>query len=808
MSEDSTASLTPMVRQYLEIKEKNRDSILFYRIGDFYEMFFEDAVVASKALNITLTSRNKNDPNPVPLCGIPHHSVQPYIAKLVAKGYRVAICDQVEDPKTAKGVVKREVTRVVTPGLVTDEASLSKNPNYLAVVVPGKKTWGLAFLEITTGEFKLIELPELELLEELSRLQPRELIVPESAKGSIVGEMVMTTLPDWIFEPTNTRRWLLEQFQVSTLTGFDVEECEQGMCAAGAVLYYVRETQKVGRLPHVVALKRYERHGHMILGAETSRHLDLAGLLQTLDRTETAMGLRKLRQWLHFPLLLKPLIEERHEAIEAWLQQAERRQKIREQLKAIQDLERLSSRLSLKTANARDLVALAQSLEPLEPMGLDIQTVPGALVSQLAKEWNALSIVRHRIAAVLNDDPPPSIREGGMIRDGVHPELDELRHIRSNSKGCLAAIEERERKRTGINSLKIKFNQVFGYFLEVTTSQLEKVPDDFIRKQTLSNAERYITPELKSLEDKVLGAEERLKALEYELFTALRDEMALAVPEIQAQAERLAVLDALISLAEVAEAHRYVRPVILETNSLSIQGGRHPMVEQGLAAGSFVPNDLELDGSEQKILLITGPNMAGKSTIMRQTGLIVLMAQMGSFVPARSASIGLVDRIFTRVGADDRLARGESTFMVEMSETARILHYATNRSLIILDEIGRGTSTFDGISIAWSVAEYIYDQIGARTLFATHYHELAALSVARPGIHNVNVSVKDEGGAITFLYRLAPGSASHSYGIHVAQLAGLPAMVILRAQQLLKTLEKRKKSVSGESDNESQGTLF
>ncbi|HSA58105.1 MAG TPA: DNA mismatch repair protein MutS [bacterium] len=802
----SDASETPMLKQYREIKESCKDAILFYRIGDFYEMFYDDAVTASKVLDIVLTSRNKNDPNPVPLCGVPHHSYEPYLNKLIEKGYKVAVCDQVEDPKDAKGVVRREVTRVVTPGLAgflngVDRAQKAVH-HYLVAVHRDGEVWGIAFTDIATGDFRCLEMSgdEAALLSELGGLEPREVVVSEGAdvSGTLKGRFVVSRVPVWVWDETYARKILCDQFQTATLSGFGCEAAPAGVIAAGAVLHYVRETQKVGRMAHLRALRLHDGRERMRIGEDSRKNLNVDELADLLDRTKTAMGARKFREWFLAPLVQKAKIEERLDAVGELSGRPRVLEAVQACLQNVYDLERISSRLSLGTANARDMRALADSLEALGRTAPILSELKTAVFSRLASDWDASPKLKEEIAKTLVDAPPLGLKDGGIVRDGVRTELDELKKIQADAKGAIAAIEERERKRTGIASLKVRFNQVFGYYLEVTAAHLSKVPPDFIRKQTLTNAERFITPELKSFEDKVLGAEERIKGLEYEIFCQLREKALASVPALQAQAERVAELDALQSLAEYARGTRAVRPEIREDGVLRIRQGRHPLVENNLPAGSFVPNDLSVDAAADRLLMITGPNMAGKSTVIRQAGVIALMAQAGSFVPADSAEIGIVDQIFTRVGAADRLARGESTFMVEMCETANILHNATEKSLVLLDEIGRGTSTFDGISIAWAVAEHLHDVLKSRALFATHYHELIDLAVTRRGIKNCNVAVKQDGDDVVFLYRLVPGGMNHSFGIHVARLAGLPPEVVERAKEVLKNLE------SGELEPEGQ----
>ncbi len=820
-----TSAETPMLRQYREVKACHQDAILFYRIGDFYEMFYDDAITASKALDIVLTSRNKNDPNPVPLCGVPYHSVQPYLQKLIEKGFKVAICDQVEDPKTAKGVVKREVTRVVTPGLAgplegIDEPKAAEGRT-LAAVHRSENVWGIAVLDIATGDFRVTEVTGdlRSLQDEIGRLDPKEILVregaPEFGEWDVTDGACLSRLPAWVWEEAFARRLLQDQFGVATLSGFNCENIPAAVIAAGAALHYVKETQKVGQLSHVTSLRRYERSEAMILNEESRRNLTLDEVIVLMDQTQTAMGRRRLREWFHAPLLKKAEIEKRLDAVEEILRRPALHDVLKKTLQGIYDLERINSRLSLGTAHARDLKGLAETLQHLKQLKPFLGEFQTAEFHDIAGGWNFFPDLLQAIEATLVEEPPLAVREGGLIRDGVRVELDELRSLRGNAKAAIAAMEDRERKRTGIPSLKVHYNRVFGYYLEVTTAHLAKVPVDFIRKQTLTNAERFITPELKEFEDKILGAEEKIRAIEYEIFSDLRRKALAEVPALQAQAGFVGRLDALLSLGAYARENKTIRPVIEDSGVLTIKQGRHPLVEKNIPAGSYVPNDLFMDVAGSRFLMITGPNMAGKSTVIRQAGVIVLMAQVGSFVPAEEAHIGIVDQIFTRVGASDRLARGESTFMVEMCETANILHHATERSLVLLDEIGRGTSTFDGISIAWAVAEYLHDKIKARTLFATHYHELIDLALTRPGIKNYNVSVKEDGGDIVFMYRLVPGGMSHSYGIHVAKLAGLPAEVIERSKEVLKNLEQGELEPEGapriakkRKKEEGQGSLF
>lgn len=801
------SDLTPMIRQYQEIKSRYPDALLLYRIGDFYEMFFEDAVAASKILDIVLTSRNKNDPNPVPLCGVPYHAVQSYIAKLLATGRKVALCDQVEDPKLAKGVVRREVTRVMTPGLNLDMVE-PRQSSYLVSVLPLGSLWGFAFLEFTTGDFQTTVMEPHEVHEELATRSFREILLPEGVEAPFSKGLV-TTLPGWVFEEGYALRMIQEQWGVVSLAGFGCDGIPAGVAAAGAILHYLRETQKRAQHPHLTSLRRYQRGDQLILSEETRRSLDLDRLIGLIDKTKTAMGGRKLRQWMRYPLTDLAEIRHRHDSVQELLLEFGCVGTIQGHLEKVYDLERLAGRISLKSAGARDLVSLASSLQRVEALGQCFPSFESGLLRELAAHWDPLPEIRDEVERLLVPDPPFNLHEGGLIREGVDPLIDELRQVRTRTQKALAQMEERERSRTGIPSLKIRFNRVFGYYVEVTSAHLGKVPSDYLRKQTLANAERFITPELKEFETKILGADERLRVLEYEAFVRLRDRVAAEIVRLKSQADRTADLDVLTSLAQVARERGYVRPELCDEPILDLEECRHPIVEQSLPPGRFVPNDISLE-SGRRFWLITGPNMAGKSTFIRQAGLAVIMAQAGGFVAAKRATLGIVDRIFSRIGASDRLAEGQSTFMVEMSETASLLHHATTRSLVLLDEIGRGTSTFDGLSIAWAVAEHLHTEVRARTLFATHYHELIELAVECPAIQNYHVAVCEEQGEVVFLYQLHPGGTSHSYGIHVAKLAGLPRPVVERAYEVLRNLESDGGTKVGKRSrrNEAQITLF
>jgi DNA mismatch repair protein MutS len=807
------SDLTPMMRQYLEIKADYPDTILFFRMGDFYEMFLDDAVKASRILDIALTSRNKNASGAdVPLCGVPYHSVTPYIARMIEAGEKVAICEQVEDPKTAKGIVKRRVVKVVTPGLVVDSESLSpKENNYLLAIFNGSGTRrGLAFLDLSTGEFRVTELESADAAAaELLCVNPREIILPASFRdgakmkelAAVTGERIITYLEEWVFDTDYARRLFTEQFGVASPDHMGCEGLKEGVLAAGAILHYLRETQ-MGKAGHVRTIIPYKTREFLVLDDSTRRNLELTStladgkrkgsLLGLMDRTATAMGGRKLRQWINYPLVSVERIVERQDAVDELLRDPAGRGEIANLLHGVYDLERLNGRISLASASAKDLAALKESLLRLPAIKDKLSSASAPLLQRLQKEIDPLADLADLITRGIVTNPPFVMREGGIIADGYNAELDELRSLSREGKGFIARLEAREKGRTGIGSLKIRYNKVFGYYIEVTKTNLASVPADYMRRQTLANAERYITPELKEYEEKVLGAEERIADLEYLLFQELRELVAAEGERIARTADRLAVLDVLAALAELAHERSYCRPLVDDGDNITILEGRHPVIEAMGLGERFVPNDVALDNGENQILIITGPNMAGKSTFMRQVALITLMAQIGSFVPAAEARIGVTDRIFTRVGATDNLARGQSTFMVEMTEAAHILRNATPRSLIILDEIGRGTSTFDGVSIAWAVAEFLHDcgSHAAKTLFATHYHELTELAVTRNGIKNFNIAVKEWNEQIIFLRKIVPGGTSHSYGIQVARLAGIPLEVIERAREILHNLEK------------------
>ncbi|MCR5219724.1 MAG: DNA mismatch repair protein MutS [bacterium] len=798
-----------MMRQYLEAKARHPDAILFFRMGDFFEMFADDAMVASKALGLTLTSRNRNAPDELPMCGVPVHTVQTYINKMVELGFKVSVCDQTEDPKNAKGLVQREVIRVVTPGLNCDaDAVQPRENNFLMGIVPEGELFGAAWLDITTGELWVEEFGDRERMRDtLLSLAPGELLLPEGEEGEaweaqmkpLRPDAAVSHLPEWCFELDTARKTLCEFFHCSSLDSFGCSGLPRAVRAAGGVIRYLLDTQR-DSMSHVRPPRVVQSDEFMLLDEVTRRNLELTtassgkrrgSLLGVLDRAETAMGGRLLARWLNYPLRDVGEIGKRHAAVEELVQKSDLRGELRQALAPVADLERLNGRIAMGSASPRDLVALSDSLAQVALAVPLLARCDAPLLRELAAQTDPLEDVRSSIAGCLVEQPPLTMKEGGLVREGVNAELDELRSVSHDGKGWISRLEQSERERTGIPTLKIRYNKVFGYFIEVSKSYVAQVPEDFHRKQTISNGERYITPALKEYEEKVLRADERIIQLEYEIFQDLRSRVAEQGERLQKTAAALAAVDVLAALAEVAQERDYVRPQVDDGDAITIRDGRHPVVEALNSDERFVPNDVELNGSDSQILLITGPNMAGKSTYMRQVALIVLLAQAGSFVPAGEAHIGVVDRIFTRVGASDNLARGQSTFMVEMIETAHILHYATPKSLVVLDEIGRGTSTFDGLSIAWAVAEYLHNTPGktARTLFATHYHELAELADTLPRIKNFNIAVREWNEQVVFLRRIVPGSASHSYGIQVARLAGLPGEVIARAREVLEQLE-------------------
>ena len=803
------AKLSPMMVEYKKTKEQYPDCILFYRLGDFYEMFFEDAVTVSRELSLTLTGKECGLEERAPMCGVPYHAVESYLTKLVQKGYKVAIAEQMEDPKLAKGLVRREVIRVVTPGTLTSSQALDETKNnFLMGIVYLGDCFGIASCDITTGDFFVTEVQsERELLDELAHFTPSEIVCNQAffMSGIDMDELknrcqaYVSALDPRFFSDDGCRRILKEHYRVASLDGLGLGDCPTGVIAAGAVMQYMYETQK-SDLSHITSIPPYSTGQYMVLDVSTRRNLELletlrekqkrGTLLWVLDKTRTAMGARLLRSFIEQPLIRKEAILERQNGVEELNLNYISREEIREYLNSIYDLERLIGRISYKTANARDLLSFKTSLDMLPYIRDLLGEFTSPVLVQICEDLDPLEDLRDLIASAIVDEPPLSVREGNMIREGFNGEADQLRNAKTEGKTWLAELEARERDKTGIKNLKIKFNKVFGYYFEVTNSFKDLVPEYFVRKQTLVNAERFTTPELKDLEDVILGAEDKLVSLEYDLFCQVRDQVASQVVRIQKTAKAIASIDVFTSLSLVATRNNYVKPKINEKGVIQIKNGRHPVVELMLRDDLFVANDTCLDNGKNRISIITGPNMAGKSTYMRQTALIVLMAQIGSFVPADEANIGICDRIFTRVGASDDLASGQSTFMVEMTEVANILRNATKNSLLILDEIGRGTSTFDGLAIAWAVVEYICNTkvLGAKTLFATHYHELTELEGTLSGVNNYCIAVKEQGDDIVFLRKIVKGGADKSYGIQVAKLAGVPDPVIRRAKELVEEL--------------------
>ncbi len=806
-----------MIKQYLSIKEQYPDAILFYRMGDFYEMFFEDAQIASRALEITLTSRNKNAESPVPMCGVPHRAARSYIARLIDKGYKVAVCDQIEDPAKADGLVKRDVVRVITPGMIIENELLDeRSNNYVLAIKCRDELTGLAFLDISTGAFRITESKDADvIIEEIQRISPSEILLPESSKAdpdflpiaSILTETSLSYLDDREFEFKRSYERLTDQFKTISLEGFGCENWKAGICAAGAVVFYIRETQKQ-KLEHLTRLETHRLDTYLMVDELTWQNLELssnirtgsrrATLLAVIDHTCTAMGARLLAQWMRYPLIDIKEIGLRHDAVGQAKDTMHTRKDIREALKSVYDIERIGNKIVMGHANARDLVALKRSLEMLPAMESLLSALKGTFF-RLPEKIDNLSKLADLIDRSIREDAPPTINEGGIIKTGYDQALDELVQISRDAKGWLAQLEVREKESTGINTLKVRYNKVFGYYIEIPKSRSGSVPANYVRKQTLVNAERYIIDELKTFEMKILGAEDQRATLEYEIFNEIRNEVVKNNPSIQKTARFLARLDCVTNLAEVAAQNDYRRPEMTTDGGIFIRDGRHPVVEKMITAERFVPNTVKMDDTDNQILIITGPNMAGKSTVLRQVALVVIMAQMGAFIPAARAKISITDRIFTRVGALDNLSQGQSTFMVEMQETANILNNATEKSLVIMDEIGRGTSTFDGLSIAWAVAEYLHDlnSRGVKTLFATHYHELTQLSQTKPRVKNLNIAVKEWNDEIIFLRKLVQGGTNRSYGIQVARLAGIPHPVIDRAKRILYKIEQGDYNSSG-----------
>ena len=818
----ATQAKTPLMRQYHSIKSDVPDALLLFHLGDFYELFYDDAVVAARDLGITLTSRSKEKGEPVPMCGVPCHSADGYIAKLIAKGHRVAICDQVEDASKTKKIVRREVTRVVTPGTASDATLLRANENnYLAAVVERGDATGLAYIDVSTGEFRMTQMDAAEVDNALEHLGAKELLFPSAGplfsgepSAVAVNGYLRTELEPWVFETSYAERTLRDQFKLHVLDGLGAADQPAALAAAGAVLHYVRDTQR-GALQHLDPPTYYRKQDWMALDPITVRNLELvealfggsaqSTLLRIIDKTRTPMGARLLRQWLLRPSINRTEIESRRDGVADLHAEVITRTELEKELKPILDIERLLAKVTLGSATARDIVGLGTSLSCLPAVRTRIAESQSARMRQVHQQMDELPDIRGRIETTLSDEPPAKLTDGGTIREGFYAELDELRELRKDGRGYIARMEARERERTGIQSLKVRFNNVFGFYIEVSKANSANVPEDYDRKQTLVNAERYTTPELKEYESKVLDAEERILALEKMLFEQLRSWLAGEARRIRSTATAVAELDVLRGLAQVAAENSYTAPEFSAGGEIQIAGGRHPVIERlsdEQGGDRFIPNDVYLDPIGNLIAIITGPNMGGKSTYLRQTALTAILAQIGSFVPATSARLPIIDRIFTRIGASDNLARGRSTFMVEMTETAQILNTATESSLILLDEIGRGTSTFDGLAIAWAVVEHIHTQTHAKTLFATHYHELTELAEQLGGVVNLHVSVKESGDNIVFLRRVEPGKADRSYGIEVARLAGLPGEVVTRARSVLQMHEQREQTVSEELSTE------
>jgi len=803
VKQPQTENDTPMMQQYRAAKTAHPGMLLLFRMGDFYETFSEDAELISRVLDLKLTSRDSS----TPMAGFPHHQLERYLQKLIQSGYRVAICDQVEDPAQAKGLVRREVTRVVTPGTITEDELLDpRQSNHLAALYTGSSGVGLAWVELTRGDFWAVDLPAEKLADELSRLAPAECLAAENQSlrwntwfSSVLSKPVVAR-PDWTFDPESARTAVMQQFGVLTLAGFGFDDHQPCVVAAGALVIYLQETLKT-RLSHLLQIRPYRPDKVLQLDEVTRRSLELTrtlrdnqregSLLSVIDHTITPMGARLLADWLNYPLTDRPAIDARLDSVGELLHDHGVRVELRGSLQEAFDLQRLTARVSTGRASPRDLGAVGKTLRLLPRLKAKITGRRAPLLRELEGRMELCPDLREAIDAALVDEPPLNAKDGDLIRQGYNTELDGLRKIASEGKGWIAKYQAQEITRSGINSLKVGFNQVFGYYIEITHIHTSKVPSDYRRVQTLKNAERYTTPELKEYEEKVLTAEEKSRQLEQELFLALRERVAAQTPRLLATAEVLATLDVLAALAELASSRQYCRPELTDEPDLQIKAGRHPVLEKTLPPGTFVPNDVSLGGDDGMLWLITGPNMSGKSTFIRQVALLTLLAHAGSFVPARSARIGLTDRIFTRVGASDELSRGQSTFMVEMTEAANILNNATARSLVILDEIGRGTSTYDGVSLAWAITEHLHDTIRCRALFATHYHELAQLSESLRQLRNYNVLVQESAQEVVFLHRIAAGSAEQSYGIHVAKLAGVPATVLRRAESVLAELETR-----------------
>ena len=796
---ESKDILTPMLKQYLSLKEKHRDKILLFRLGDFYETFFEDAKITSRLLGIVLTSRLASKGKRIPMAGIPYHALDSYLSKFLQKGHKVAICEQVEDPKLTKGLVKREVVRIITPGTVLEENILEeKSNNYLVSLLPGEQVWGMAWVDVSTGEAWVWEEEKEKICSQVERLSPSEIVLPESHSSLKFNSLSISYYPDWGYSLSQAKEIILRHFRVTHLDGLGLTPFPLATGAAGALLAYLEDLE--GEIPgNLREIKIFQDSEYLLLDSYTVRNLELLKnvqggegketLLGILDETRTPMGARLLRRWILHPLKNPDAIQERLEASRELIEKSLRLNSLREVLNRIYDLERIMSRLERGVARGKDLVSLRETLGNLPALKREMEDFSSPLLAKIREGINPLESLRELLEKSIVDNPPFTLKEGGLIKDGFSSELDELKKITRGGKEWIARLQQEEIEKTGIKSLKVRYNKVFGYYIEVTKSNLHLVPPDYIRKQTLVNAERFITPELKEKESIILHAEERIKEMEYEIFLKIREETLQYLRDIQETASAISELDVIASLSSVANKNNYTRPEINEGEGIIIEEGRHPVLERILEE-PFVPNDTAMN-DDSRILIITGPNMAGKSTYIRQVALILIMAQMGSYVPARRAVIGVADRVFTRIGAADELTRARSTFMVEMNEVANILRNATAKSLIILDEVGRGTSTFDGISIAWAVAEFIHEKIGARTLFATHYHEITELEENFTGVKNLHIAVKEWGGKVIFMRKIMAGATDKSYGIHVAQLAGLPGEVIRRAREVLEEMEKR-----------------
>ncbi len=829
-------SATPLMAQYHKIKNDNPDTILLFRVGDFFETFEEDAITASKALGITLTKRANGKANSVPLAGFPHHAIDNYLPKLVKAGYRVAVCEQVENPKLVKGIVKREVVEVVTPGVVFSDKLLEhKRNNYLASIFIENSLVGISYCDISTGEFFTYETSANKIAEQIETISPSEIIVSKKQVGEIESiieqhriDVIVTKIDDWIFTNDYANDILKEQFKTQTLKGFGIELLTCGIISAGTILHYLKDTQK-SRLAHLTKISLRNPSEYMYLDISTKRNLEVlftmqegqreGSLISVLDKTRTAMGARLLKKWINAPLINKKQIERRLESVEDFFNKKSLRNNLQNEFKEIGDLERLISKVCTNRANPREIVYLKDSLKKIPLVKQLLDQSSSEVISKINEKLFDLDEIFLKVEEAIVDDPPIALSDGGIIRPGYNPELDELRDLSINAKGWIANLQKTERERTNIPSLKVSYNRVFGYYIEISNAHREKVPENYIRKQTLVNSERYITPELKEYEDKILNAEEHIGTLEHQLFNEIRLTVANEAERVQNNARLIGMLDCYLSLAECASDYNYVKPIISDSEEIKITQGRHPVVERILPVGEkFTPNDYELSNSNTQIIVLTGPNMAGKSVYLRQLGLIVLLAQIGSFVPAEKAQIGIVDRIYTRVGASDNISAGESTFLVEMQEAANILNNATNKSLILLDEIGRGTSTFDGLSIAWSITEYLHENptVNAKTLFATHYHELNEMADIFPRIKNYKVEVREYDDKVIFLHKVSSGGADHSYGIQVAQMAGMPDFVTKRAKEILLNLEDKeltpyevkKKKIQKFKNDEFQISLF